>query len=382
MVDSRALARVLYYGEGLWSRDYVEAFPNVEQLVYSWTPADLAWALVRKGQVEVSMEQSWPSVQLFEMRHGRDPSPLFEDTPIRRLFPSLRRVNLVFCILERWLPLVAAHNTVIKLKVFMVNDGEVEGRLKDWPVELWERIEDLSVRLRSPRRGDGAELESGDYFHLQGFQVRPSVFLLCSLPTQKVFPRLQLPATSPLRTLSISTHLSAHFVLDPRRMRDVVTALSASFSFASLTSLSLDEYATATPNDLHRLAAAFPALRRLSLGDRIVWEGSRVRFSPLSVREAFLTVFLHTVRLPFRPPTSCCHPRHSLLPYLPRIARFHIPPSSLSSRIRRRRRGRRRRVRFAGFHRPRGSLATTGAVTSWVQRETEQGGLVQDQEGR
>jgi hypothetical protein len=74
-------------------------------------------------------------------------------------------------------------------------------------------------------------------------------------------------------------------------MRDILDAVSASFGSANLTSLSLDDYAVAEPCDLHRLATSFSSLKTLSLGDRFIWKGSRVRFF-LAPSPSFVNLYL------------------------------------------------------------------------------------------
>ncbi|GAA5911853.1 hypothetical protein JCM8208_002460 [Rhodotorula glutinis] len=78
-----------------------------------------------------------------------------------------------------------------------------------------------------------------------------------------------------LRHLSLSVRLDPALPSVPQPMKPVVEALKTSFGSCYLTSLSLDEYTTCTPQDLALLASTFPTLEVLSLPDRTIWDGSR-----------------------------------------------------------------------------------------------------------
>ncbi|GAA5994956.1 uncharacterized protein JCM10292_004452 [Rhodotorula paludigena] len=128
--------------------------------------------------------------------------------------------------------------------------------VSDVPFDLsdpfWRQLERLDVQVESPFHGQhGSSIAA----FLQNFP----------------FPAGQVR----LRRLSVTTQLQTRFVSSPRALQDIVTALISTFSHAPLESLAFDDHASCESEDLARLAAGFPALRSLSLGDRMVWNGSR-----------------------------------------------------------------------------------------------------------
>ncbi|GAA5850107.1 hypothetical protein JCM8547_001013 [Rhodosporidiobolus lusitaniae] len=131
---------------------------------------------------------------------------------------------------------------------------------------------------------------------------------------RSAFPRLktlELSSTSPLRFLSFWTQLPTHFTTPPGQFGHVVSALIASFGAIPLASLTIDEYASAEAVDLHTLASSFPHLKRLSLGDRMIWKGSRAdlldALSPLSsLQELSCRIFPDIPASTFRHPSA--HP--------------------------------------------------------------------------
>lgn len=92
---------------------------------------------------------------------------------------------------------------------------------------------------------------------------------------------LQVPPSSPLRTLSLNVRLQLHHTPSRLGFARFLSALK-SFKGVPLEALSLDDYIVVQPADLEALAEAFPSLTKLTLGDRSVWSGSKVSYEQLS----------------------------------------------------------------------------------------------------
>ncbi|GAA5887696.1 hypothetical protein JCM5296_004461 [Sporobolomyces johnsonii] len=168
-------------------------------------------------------------------------------------FPRLTSLSL-FHNLE-WLFVFATLSTIKHLTVVLDTRGNLpQSALKNWDAEpLWKTVESFVLHVPPPALDESI---TPIKTYLEGLALPPA-------------------RDMPLRSLSIITQLQNYFATLPKNMRDITGALSP-FSQLPLTSLALDEYAACEPADLAALASSFPALKSLSLGDRIVWKGERV----------------------------------------------------------------------------------------------------------
>ncbi|GAA5947030.1 hypothetical protein JCM10213_007282 [Rhodosporidiobolus nylandii] len=248
-VDSRQYLRTLRHdvdGDAPARRSAFEQlpepYPNVERIVLSF-PRELECGRQESFRCPGIAGQTKPasSVKSVEIRHA-------PNGPILRLlhilvafsatFPSITSLTLFHCWrISRWRFL---HPSMFD-----------ERGLATWETgDLWSRLASFSLAI-SPANKDAN-----------------------ITPLKRYLEHFQLPPVAPLRSLSLFTQLPTHFTVPPMLMHDVVSAIIPSFR-APLSSLSIDEYASCTPTDLHNLATAFPSLRVLHLGDRMMWKGTR-----------------------------------------------------------------------------------------------------------
>ncbi|GAA6032723.1 hypothetical protein JCM8097_000760 [Rhodosporidiobolus ruineniae] len=293
-VDTRALVRALKQ-TGSWAKlhsslteDFAQSYPNVERIV-------LLIPLKRMPGLDgeyakpahcPGFASSSPAhrVKALEVRHALCEPSVPSTDAFPACFPNLESVNLFQCVDPYWFKAATEAPRVTTLSVTVAERGGI-GVPALWPAGLWEKLVSLSLAVLPPDR-----------------EIKAT-------PIKAYLDGLNLPPTSTLRSLSLSTQLPTRFAVPPLSMRDVVTSTRSTFGQVPLTSLAIDEYASCAPADLDELCSAFPTLIKLELGDRMIWKGSRADFihslSPLfSLHTLSCRIFPETPASLFRPSPS------------------------------------------------------------------------------
>ncbi|GAA5887553.1 hypothetical protein JCM6882_001447 [Rhodosporidiobolus microsporus] len=288
-VDSRQFASFLAHTNGTnetsdaLGDDFNAFYPSVKRVVFSFPRregfvlnAPAAWS------PGLSQRPSTNGIQSLEIRHGaRD--------PVMRVFallsffghsyPTLETLTLFHCHhIARWSSLAEETASVTRLEVVLA-DSVREPLLAEWKIgSAWTRLEHFSLAVAPPSRDQD---EPSMASCLEGFQ---------------------LPPDSPLRSLSLSTQLPTRFTSPPHGMADVLPSIVSAFGSAALTSLAIDEYASCTAEDLATISTAFPTLKALNLGDRMVWKGTRAEL--LNALAPLTSLQLLSCRIPPDSPAS------------------------------------------------------------------------------
>ncbi|BGP36739.1 hypothetical protein JCM10449v2_000641 [Rhodotorula kratochvilovae] len=249
----------------------LELAPQVERVVLAWS-ADRTFAYAPPMRPDQASH-----VKSIELRHAGLPVLTLKDMYFSNF------ANLVSVKLHNSTSLVLPvfyHISSITEFAFSVEHRAVI----DTDAPLWRQLRRLEIVVLPPSS------RQRDANALAGF-----------LQTFK-FPT----ANSNLRFLSLATQLDTVFTGEARPMHPIVQAIKASFGSIPLTSLSIDDHTTCTPQDLADLAAAFPTLKTLSLPDRTVWDGSRADL--LAALSPLIGLETLSCRLPPDTPASLFDP--------------------------------------------------------------------------
>ncbi|GAA5832175.1 hypothetical protein JCM11251_004268 [Rhodosporidiobolus azoricus] len=255
-VDSRQFATVLAEKEsGLCDKiiDFAVLYPAVKRVVASFPRNYLTlpvFCFYLPGLEDGACTNSIKSLEIRRGPFGPDEHLKFIEDCAPHSYPVLETLRLIHCSnTERWSCLPEIILSVTRLEV---TPPTIYGPLKNWHLDTaWSRLRHFALAVAAPTRN----------------QVQPSLIYYTE--------GFKLPVSSPLTSLALSTQLPTHFTSPPHQLKDVLRTITTSFGVAALTSFSLDEYAYCRPADLVTIASTFTALKKLSLGDRMIWRGSR-----------------------------------------------------------------------------------------------------------
>ncbi|GAA5980247.1 hypothetical protein JCM11641_005518 [Rhodosporidiobolus odoratus] len=262
-MDSRGLVRVLRHHD--LPEDEMDLvpfarlghlYPNMRQLVLSFPASSIATqqtVLRCPGVTETPSPNKVTSLVIRRGRAGEVDMFMHLFTHAAASFPNLTHVEYLHCRRMRlWLRIVASTPTVRSLVVTPRWTIDCPP-LQTWECgDMWSKLTNFAFTSPPPTPLDAH--------------------------TSQIIPALvgfALAPTAPLRSLSLATQLATHLNTNSYQLSDLVTAIISSFGAVPLISFGLDVHATCGPADLHKLASAFPKLRKLSLGDRLIWQGSR-----------------------------------------------------------------------------------------------------------
>ncbi|KAK4694771.1 1-phosphatidylinositol phosphodiesterase, partial [Phenoliferia sp. Uapishka_3] len=186
----------------------------------------------------------FPNINRLTIRFSARQS-LTLDVPLPTPLLNLTHLSLRGCHIS-WLRTLARIPSLRELDLSLFGDQP----LVEWTTEeVWSHLEVLKVEV-PPSYGEDR-------------------------PINRVFSGLVLPLNSSLRSLTIAVRLQLHHRPEPCDFQSLIPCLTPFKSLSKLSSLTIDEFATAVPSSIAVLAEDFPLLTELKFKDRTVWIGSK-----------------------------------------------------------------------------------------------------------